>query len=310
MDATKPYTDLLVDLILAHSDADGGYQIPINTVLRSFGVEMSTFYQKLYQRRDIAVTIAPDSVETDNLRLLAPCLGVDEKQFVLDLNEIGVLLSVDHQLELVETIIDAAIRDQRSHHIDEELFEGMRRRYPDVRRAATCYMEYCFDTELYKSHAAETFLATHPRMHPIVARQSVARLIDLLFTRHILTEEMLYDDILRRLLSTADETRDFDAMEPEIADALSALGLSTLPDSNADLKRVYRTLMKTYHPDVNPGGLAMSQRITHAYRRIVELGIIRGTFRRNGVHRGASHHGATGGGETRRESEEWNPRRV
>ena len=48
-------------------------------------------------------------------------------------------------------------------------------------------------------------------------------------------------------------------------EALDVLGLSAMPASREELRSHYRTLMKTFHPDVNPRGLEMSQRITAAY---------------------------------------------
>jgi hypothetical protein len=274
METTDKIAETLVRLIEDHCDADGSgsWAISIDVALRQFQVDTATFYRRLYERRDILETIAPKMFHPQNVTSLLVGVCPDYLECEAVFHNLGILLSVDHQLELTELIVEITSRSILDHEIDTELFAGMKRRYPNSVRAISVYIEYCFDIDEYTRSAIDRFLQIHPGMHERFARFQAKRLVELLFQRHILSEELLFSSIRNRLAPDSRRTRGATGeskpiryLDPQIAEALSALGLSSLPETKADLKRVYRTLMKTYHPDVNPNGLAMSQKITHAY---------------------------------------------
>ena len=265
--------ETLVSLIEEHCDADGSWAISIDVALRQFQINTATFYRRLYERRDMLDTIAPKMFCPQNVTSLLVGVCPDYLACEAVFHNLGILLSVDHQLELTELIVEISSRAILDHEIDRELFAGMKRRYPNSVRAISVHIEYCFDIDEYTSNAIDRFLQMHPGMHERFARFQAKRLVELLFQRHILSEELLFSSIRNRLVpddsrharGAAGASKPIRYLDPQIAEALSALGLSSLPETRADLKRVYRTLMKTYHPDVNPNGLAMSQKITHAY---------------------------------------------
>ena len=261
---------LLVHLIDEIADETGEWEISVNEAIRRLEADTATFYRRLYERRDAIETIAPRVFNRSNVFALAAgvCEDVSRAEEALYLS--GALLSVDHRAELAQLLIDSVASDGSACRVDEAAFGAMRRLYGD-RRAVATYIEHFFVPAPYIEVAVRRFVEAHHKMIRRIATLSARESLEMLFTRHILTSEHVFARAYHRLMELIGASKRHRAQSPspELQRALSDFGLTSFPDSADDLKVIYRSLMKTYHPDVNPSGLETSQRITRAYSLLV-----------------------------------------
>jgi hypothetical protein len=269
----------LEQLLVEKADAEGRWSIRTADALAALGVDTVDFYRRLYERRALIDSISVQTITNDNVLTLAAGAYDDLEACERQLHRRGIVCSVDHSVELASLCVEIVSDELARHRIDHATFASMLSRLSPPPRAFACYVDFYFQVDSFRERAVERFLASHPEMHPTIGRTSAARTLDLLFTRHIIDIGTLfaplYDRLTRRnggvgaggsTRSRADGTYRPSRAEPEtVREALAVFGLSQLPPTPIELKRTYRALMKTFHPDVNPAGLATSQRITKAY---------------------------------------------
>jgi len=257
----------LVDMIEARADADGNWHMTVNELIDALQIDIPDIYRRLYERRDMLDTIAPVSFGPDNVFALIAAVYDDLAVGEAALARRGIYLTVDARSELADRYVSAVCEDADRHRIRSDDFTAMRRRFGDGPQTVQRYLEHYFDLDSYIEPVIDQFLESRPEMIPRIARRACRDALRLLFVRNVLSPETLLQSViirLRRELPGA-EAAASPQYDPELRASLDDLGLSHVPSTIDELKRIYRTLMKTYHPDVNPQGLRLSQRITRAY---------------------------------------------
>ena len=140
-------------------------------------------------------------------------------------------------------------------------YKQMCRRFKTLRRAFEVYLDYFFDADAYFEKTVSEFTAAHRFTFPHLGRFTALRYLKLLFDRHIISFEGICEPLYERLTGEKKvEVR---------SGALQALGLTSLPSDRQALRLHYKSLMKIYHPDINPAGLEMSKKINSAYAELL-----------------------------------------
>lgn len=218
------------------------------------------------------------------------------------LEEAGIFLSHEARFEITRRTLRRGAEAARAHSIERDTFAAMLDRLGSYRRARGAYLDEYFPMADLIEGAAADYVASRPFTDPKLARASVERLLEHYVARHVLERETLFAGVAARLFEIAVELGFARRPEEEWAEAQRereraeaaggaaaggaasggaggdgrssadpeqwARGVMELGEgaiSESRLKSAYKSLMKRYHPDVNPRGLRICQRVNEAY---------------------------------------------
>ena len=204
------------------------------------------------------------------------------------LERAGVFLSHGEQAEIMAEFLAAAGDAVREHRFQDEEFAAMLRtfgRFPDARRV---YLDHFFDLDDLRERAARRYCAGRTFTLPDLALANAREVLRMFFAKHVLRRRNIFGSLHESFLRVAvnlgftdhdrgprrQRARRDAPAEParSAADrARRAMGLGAGPLTARGLKARYKQLIKRYHPDINPQGLARCQEITAAYATLSEL---------------------------------------
>ena len=262
-------TDLkrLISSIETAADSEGEWSLDADEQLELLGIDTVEYLRNIYRHRDRVNSLVLKTIDRDSIvtfiRGICPDLGACERL----LYKSGVIFSVEQRSELTHFFVEAVVTDAASHQIDNEAIDGMRVRAFNDRIAIDRYIEFFFDPKSHIDDVSTQFVTQNEDMIASIAEATARSVLHELFSRHLLSVDTLLEGVRDRLRSYCgiSDSLPNRAIDPDLKNALADLGLDTLPPRRDDIKRIYRSLMKTYHPDINSAGLEMSQRITRAY---------------------------------------------
>jgi hypothetical protein len=164
----------------------------------------------------------------------------------------------------------------------------MLRAFGSFERAREVYREEYFPLGPLQERAARRYCAGLSFQHPELALANVRRLLEFFFRKHLLEAESLFGPLFEQLHAQAVRegyaqpraeepgpgrarsgrgagSRAGEPAEPPAQRARRLLGLEGGVLDLRRLKSRYKSLMKVYHPDLNPRGLRRCQEINAAY---------------------------------------------
>lgn len=260
-------------------------------------MELEDFYTRIEQSRSPLVNFATHEYGHTNIGSLITLLediGYDDAPRIFW--EAGLFIPYDIQIELQETVIELVSREKSLHSIDFMSFESMFNTFGNFPSALDVYLDEFFPWEHLRDEAAELVIESHPETTGELLRPYMVGLAEQLFRKGYVPYRDLFSDIfleLRQYLiihglisdPDFDETRSrggsesgrsrtsedaFSDRRIEKRRALALFGLSEVQAANpAQVKRRYKQLMKTYHPDINPMGLEKAKEINTAYLLLI-----------------------------------------
>ncbi|MFP4550537.1 MAG: DnaJ domain-containing protein [Spirochaetales bacterium] len=243
-------------------------------------------YRSLYQAEQISV----DEYGPENAgELVALVERLTERDYREEFRDAGLYLTYDDRIELtgrfVRTIKDAVV----VHTPEPETFRAMLRDFKRYDEAALIYQQTFFDIDKLATRCAHEYAEIRTFADTAAAQALVATVrayLKLLVQRHVVELEALapalfdilrivalHEGVLRQGRRTEEARADddqgamFASSERDVA--LRVLGFSGKNPSKQELQSAYRSLMRRYHPDINPKGLETAKRINHAYGILV-----------------------------------------
>ena len=244
-------------------------------------------YRSLFQTGMLGTDeFGPDNVG-ELLIVLDELAGRDYRPAFRD---VGLFLTHDDRLDLTERFVRTVRRAIVLHTPEPETFRAMLaefRRYdvarftylenflPGAEMASRCASEYVEDLLDRRSGAqvleptAHSYLLLLLQRHVVDVEDLAPALLDILETvaRH---EGYLPRGRTHQHTEDAHEQgADLDG-QAAVARALSILGIRSGRPEPTQIRDAYRTLMRKYHPDINPDGLERSKQITSAYALLTD----------------------------------------
>lgn len=197
----------------------------------------------------------------------------------------GIFFPQPEQVEIMGCFLGEAGEALARHHLEEGQFSAMLRAFGSFERARGVYREEYFPLEELMERAAHRYCAGRSFGLPGLARANARRLLEFFFRKHVLETESLFASLYERLYEQAvregyaqrapeQEQRAgrrqagagrAGALDTPVLRARRLLGLEGGTLDLGRLKSRYKTLMKIYHPDLNPQGLRRCQEINAAY---------------------------------------------
>ena len=205
------------------------------------------------------------------------------------LERAGVFFSHEQQAEIMAEFLTSAAETVRRHQFEEETFAAMLRTFGSFPEARRVYLDHFFDLKELQERAARRYCAGRTFGLPDLALANAREVLRFFFAKHVLQRRSLFG-ALHGAFHRAAVDAGFAAAEKRewrrqrarreapaqpsrsAADqARRAMGLGREPLTARGLKARYKQLMKRYHPDVNPQGLARCQEINAAYATLTPL---------------------------------------
>lgn len=265
------YTESVIDLIASQHRDTGSWHIDMPELARQLDLSFAELVRHVYELRDTVDSVAVDRFDASNAYLLADLLSsVCGEDAHTAFNDAGILLSHEDRTRPATLLIDRVASSAAAHKIDLEQFQAMLRVFKTWDRAVSVYVDHFFDMDAEVRDTAASFCRQRGFRFPELARQNVEAYLRMLQRRNVLrTADLLHSVIAELLGEERPETGTHSHRLPtDVSEALSTLGLTPADADKESIRRQYRTLMKTFHPDVNPSTLALAQRITDAYGRL------------------------------------------
>jgi hypothetical protein len=270
----------LVQHILETADADGSWAFPTDKLIQWLGETPEVFYRSLYQIKErIDYWEALDSLSSlrsgDLVSILESLYGPAAEE---TLRQAGLFLSHEDHIEITDVFLRTAGRAAARHTPDYEQFQAMLRAAKGFPEALKLYYEEHLPLNPMMEAAFEAFAARREWPGVSVAHRLVIDYLESLFQRHILDRSQLFSglesDLGSRFFDTGERRKEAARLPSEdnpILNAMSLMGLSGRRLDPMVLQSRYRSLMKRYHPDINPQGLEMCKRVNLAYAFLLSL---------------------------------------
>jgi len=212
------------------------------------------------------------------------------------LERAGIFFPQPEQVEIMGCFLGEAGGALARHRLEEGQFSAMLRAFGSFQRARGVYREEYFPLEELMERAAHRYCAGRSFGLPGLARANARRLLEFFFRKHVLQTESLFASLYERLHEQAVRegfaerapepgqraggrrqawagrpgagragAEQAEALDTPVLRARRLLGLEGGTLDQRRLKSRYKTLMKIYHPDLNPQGLRRCQEINAAY---------------------------------------------
>ncbi len=215
----------------------------------------------------------------------------------------GIFIPHKTRIVLNELLLNNINKAVNNHNINTEDFEAMLYGTDLFKEAKNIYYDEEFNIDGFIKETCDQFLAKNNYQIVILAKNNILLYLKSLFDRNILSKQIIFYSLEGRLKEFAKsknlykqenvyekethQNRQFkthsyshnnkkkhrhkqspyiDKSDKERAKQI--MGLCGDPDAKT-IKKKYKELMKIYHPDVNPRGLEMSQKINCAYSILI-----------------------------------------
>lgn len=290
----------VIDEIRRHVARTGRFELTADRVRELLGADHAEFYRRIYEQTmegnpAFDISIATQRFEEENIgelvTLLELFLGPEVE---VAFERAGLFLPHPARFELQRLFLEIAGRAAAAHTLRREEFSAMLRRFGSYRRARRAYLDEHFSVAELRETAAGEFARSRPFDDPHTAAATALRILEEYFRRHVLERESVLASVAVALFEVAvaegfarrpEETRGSATGDGE-AGAEAGSGARTEAEergtyplqwarrvmelggrhiTRSGLKGRYKSLMKRYHPDVNPRGLRTCQRINEAY---------------------------------------------
>lgn len=248
----------------------GHWEIRLEDLCSLTGIPQVDAYCALYTNGERISGYLPEVFSPDSIHEMMALL---EDFSDLDIEGIfigaGAYLGHEESSELAALYYDTCTAMLACHKPQREEYLQMLERFKTSNRAFEVYTEYFFDIDGIATETIERFVDSRDFVFKELAKFTTRLRLDDLIQRHVLSYRELFDKLFYELTGEEVKSRQEASFDNFPSDELKALGMSRLPESREELRGHYKTLMKTYHPDVNPAGLELSKRINTAYAALI-----------------------------------------
>ena len=294
MQSTRAALADLIDEIERQERAGRSWRLTPAHLQRILGLSPERYYQEIYGAQVaghplIGLSLALEPFSQASAPALVAVLehlcGAGAESV---LERAGVFYSYDQQAEVMAEFLSGAAGAVREHRFQDEQFAAMLRtfgRFPEARRV---YLDHFFDLDDLQERAARRYCAGRTFTLPDLALANAREVLRLFFAKHVLRRRSIFaalNEAFHRAAihagfaaearaSSRQRARRQAPERPERSAAAQArrdMGLGPEPLTTRGLRARYKQLMKRYHPDVNPHGLARCQEITAAYATLAPL---------------------------------------
>lgn len=245
--------------------------------------EKTDFYRFLYSRSkyDLFNSIDTDGFNEENLHVLIEFLSETRSTEISNsFYHAGYYFSESDLSHWVEFFTSVSMSKIQNHKIDEELFDISMAGCSSRKVGIEFYIDSIIDINDLIKFAIPIYLAKYKVENNGFSQKILKNHIQYSIKSRIIKIEYLYSRLSEKLsykfsnngsLSGPEEVLELDNA---INEFLSKVNKGRAEKENLDhLKVRYKSLMKKFHPDVNPNGSALSKKLNEIYSKIQNITI-------------------------------------
>jgi hypothetical protein len=284
----------IIDRVLSQAGSGRPWSVSASEVASLLGIEDAELCRRIYAASleprailDLSAatgTFGPESVP-ELLAVLELFYGRSAER---DLEHAGLFFSHERRVDMLEAFVSVASRLVTAHVVDEPKYSAMLRTFGGYEAARDVYLAELPSVEDILAQAVDAFCRGRSFGIPELARDTVAATLRTFLRRKVLSIDDVLAPLLLRLRAQAERegfvqarrrpgrldgeapgASTMDAARAERTRALRAMEMQGQKVTADVLRSRYRSLMKRYHPDVNPKGLERAKEINAAYALLV-----------------------------------------
>ena len=254
------------------------WELSLDTLLGILGISREDYYRVQYARRK-RFGMNVDGFGPENVDRLIEVLGdfgYNDSGEILE--RAGYWFNPDRLEEWQEFFLSVTAARLSGHNIDRDELENALSACRNPSDGIEFYCETRFELEELIAFAANLFLKKHGIEAHTLSRGKLEGFLCGLYAKRILKKEDIFESLHETLIERAldwkflkeAEVRKKVRLPEDIARCLRMLELPVDEEPETEtIKKQYRTLLKKYHPDVNPAGLERTRDINSAYTALV-----------------------------------------
>jgi hypothetical protein len=274
--------DCIISMICSRMTGAGFWSIKTDELIELLSIDRAEFYRIMYGLKDrIYFSDAIDSFSDDTIADLMTVLeGLSIRGVEKSFSRAGLFLDQSARIELMDILLTGANRSVCEHSPDYETFEAMMRVEGTFQKAFDCYTREYFSIDDMKKRALDGYSRATDDRTPLAL--TARKYLESLFQRHIITSRSLFLGLELKISehfrmkseggrgrgNCRDESN-ASMQESLLSKAYSLMGLDAKNVTREELKAKYKSLMKKYHPDINPKCLELCKSVNEAYSLLV-----------------------------------------
>lgn len=269
-------TQALIEDLTRRAEADGTWTVTSDELADRY--DAVDFYRAVFETAQVSTdTYGPDNAG----ELLVLLDALTNHDYRNEFRDAGLFLTHEDRIDLIERFVRLVRRAVVIHVPEPETFRAMLREFRRYDRAEFVYLRTYFDPDELVRRCTRDYLDV--RDAPAL-RATVSSYLRLLLQRHIVDVAELAPALMEILRTVArhegllrgadeDEKRSRERLVASPPDerrvALATLGIRSRNPSRSEIRDHYRTLMRRFHPDLNPEGLERAKEINNAYGLLI-----------------------------------------
>jgi hypothetical protein len=276
----------VISAITSRITAEGHWSLKTEELIAFLGADRTEYHRTVYAIKNrIHYSEAIDRFTDDSVGDLVTVLeqfcgmGVEEV-FTRE----GLFLPQPCRIELMDIFLRHAHEALSVHLPDYGVLDAMMRVEGNFQDAYALYLDEHFSIGKMKEMTLDDFLARGDFGAP--ARMTASHYLDTLFRRHLITPrglflplELTFAEYLRKKAghSRPDGYNGYaggangNDRSSAVSRAFSIMELDPGTMTREELRSRYKSLIKRYHPDVNPHGLEKCKAINGAYSLLMQV---------------------------------------
>lgn len=251
------------------------HKIHYDFLLKELNISYEMYVSLLY--RKFQIIDPPDFFHKDNLSLLVELLKYyGKEELLIFLKKKGMYFESGELIEWLDYFISIVMNLLSHHNVNLESLELSLSGCTNPYEGFLFYCDLNIDEDYLIKKAIHIYLAKKSIKENALNFYILSSYIYRCLESKIITFELLYENFFDKLYQISLENKfikkDTIKNYKKVWNQnlyLSALEIESLPSTKEELRRIYLSQLKKYHPDKNPNGLEKTKQIIEAYAKIL-----------------------------------------
>jgi hypothetical protein len=251
------------------------YKISYQSILKELNISYEDYVSMLY--KNYGIFQPPEFFDKDNLSLLIDILKFYQQEELLNIiKKWGMYFEPQELMEWLEHYISITLSILSNHEVKLDSLEISLAGCNNPYEAFDFYCNLNIDEDYIYKKTTELFLNKKNIKPNDFNFYLLTQYIENCYERKILSQDILYESFYKKLYDIGLKNN-FIKNNHKINnnynfknEYFKTFGIEKLPATKEELKKIYFSLLKKYHPDKNPSGLENTKKIIEAYTKLIE----------------------------------------
>jgi len=251
------------------------YKISYQSILKELNITYEEYISMLY--KNYGIFQPTEFFDKDNLSLLIDILKFYQQEELLNIiKKWGMYFEPQELMEWLEHYISITLSILSNHEVKLDSLEISLAGCNNPYEGFDFYCNLNIDEDYIYKKTTELFLNKKNIKRNDFNFYLLTQYIENCYERKILSQDILYESFYKKLYDIGLKNN-FIKYNHKINnyynfknEYFKTFGIEKLPATKEELKKIYFSLLKKYHPDKNPSGLENTKKIIEAYTKLIE----------------------------------------